>query len=147
MDICQTYCTYILVSLWHTECTVTELVQDLDMTTQNETDLRCAERGFENSSSIFDGVVCYNGTTVGSRAVYICSVDNQTVEATRICGADGIWNGTIPSCSGIIAKYFYLISIHSLCAHFLSLQSTVARAIISAHALRMPNVLKCGVQV
>ena len=80
---------------------MTELLQnDLDMTTQNEIDLRCADRGFGNSSSIFDGVVCYNGTTTGSLAVYICSVDNQTVTAIRVCGADGIWNGSIPSCSG-----------------------------------------------
>ena len=60
---------------------------------------RCADRGFVNTSSISGGVLCYNGTTTGSRAVYICNdgfilVGNEV----RVCQSDGNWNGSIPWC-------------------------------------------------
>ena len=62
-----------------------------------------------NSSSISGGVVCYNGTTAGSRAVYIC-IDGfflVGVEA-RVCQSDGNWNGSVPQCvpeeSGIVSS-------------------------------------------
>lgn len=60
----------------------------------------CAQRGFANSSSISDGVVCYNGATGGTRAVYICNDGFRLVgnEATRVCQNDGNWNGSIPQC-------------------------------------------------
>ena len=77
----------------------------------NETDLTnqggtvntatCAARGFVNSLSISDGVVCYNTTTAGSKAVYICDDDfllMEGVEVTRVCQKDGIWNDSIPQC-------------------------------------------------
>ena len=60
----------------------------------------CADRGFVNSSSISGGVVCYSGTTAGSRAVYIC--DDGFVlrgDKARICQSDGNWNGSISQCS------------------------------------------------
>ena len=52
--------------------------------------------------SILDGVVCYNGTTAESTAVYICNNITQRNEVTRVCQSDGTWNGTISSCPGII---------------------------------------------
>ena len=63
-----------------------------------------------NSSSISGGVVCYNGTTAGSRAVYICNDGFVLMEAneTRVCQSDGMWNGSIPRCipeeSGIVVN-------------------------------------------
>ena len=73
---------------------------NLGIATQTETvDRKCADKGFENSSSISGGVVCYNGTTAGSRAVYICNdafvlMGNEA----RVCQRDGSWNGSIPQC-------------------------------------------------
>jgi len=76
-------------------------------------DPRC-ER-FGRSIPIPNGVVCYNGTTAMSEAVYICD-DNpcrmsvcddhaEMIEATRICQNDGNWNGSIPQCiPGIVAS-------------------------------------------
>ena len=60
---------------------------------------RCADRGFVNGSSISDGVVCYNGTTVGSGAVCIC--DDGFVlmgNEVEVCPSNGSWNGSIPRC-------------------------------------------------
>ena len=74
---------------------------DLGITTQGGTvDPRCTERGFVRGSSISDGVVCYNGTSVGSRAVYICNDGSVLMgnEATRVCQCDGNWNGSVPQC-------------------------------------------------
>ena len=54
-----------------------------------------------SGSSISGGVVCYNGTIEGSRAVYICNsgfVLMEGNEETRVCQSDGIWNGSIPQC-------------------------------------------------
>ena len=62
---------------------------------------RCADRGLANSLSISDGVVCYNGTTIGSRAVYVCNDGFLLVEgdeSTRVCQNDANWNGSIPQC-------------------------------------------------
>ena len=60
---------------------------------------RCGNRGFVNSSTISNGVVCYNETTAGSRAIYICN-DGFNLMGTeaRFCQSDGSWNGTIPLC-------------------------------------------------
>ena len=76
-------------------------MRDLGITAQSGTvDQRCADREFVNSPSISNGVVCYNGTTEGSRAVYFCSDDSQTA-VIRICQANGTWSESVPSCSGI----------------------------------------------
>lgn len=81
-----------------TECNVT----DLGITTRSETlDSRCVDRGFVSGSSISGGVVCYNGTTDGSTAVYICNdgfVLMEVDKATRICQSDGNWSGSTPQC-------------------------------------------------
>ena len=61
-----------------------------------------------SNTSIVDGVVCYNGTTAESRAVYICNNITQANDVTRVCQRDGTWNGTIPSCPGIIANFMHL---------------------------------------
>ena len=90
------------------ECIVTDLT-DLAITTQDEAvDPRCSAREFMSNTSIVDGVVCYNGTTAESRAVYICNNITQANDVTRVCQRDGTWNGTIPSCPGIIANFMHL---------------------------------------
>ena len=74
---------------------------EADLTDQSMTanPTKCIDRRLVNSSSISGGVVCYNGTTAGSRAVYICN--NGLVlmgNEARVCQNDGNWNGTIPQC-------------------------------------------------
>ena len=114
-------CIYNYVSiLSHTECTVTDLT-DLDIPSQDEVvDPRCTDRG--SVISITGGVVCYNGTNAGSRAVYICDNNTQRINVTRVCGVDGIWNGSILSCPGITTPTFtyHHTSIH-LSSHLHSL--------------------------
>jgi len=96
--------------LWYAECA------ESDLTNQSGTPnpKRCTDRELVNSSSITDGVVCYNGTTTGSRAVYICNdgfVLKEGNEAIRICQSDGSWNGSIPQCFpeelGILTKIIH----------------------------------------
>ena len=62
---------------------------------------RCADKGYVNSSHFSGGVVCYNGTAVGSKALYICNdgfVPMEGGATTRVCQSDGSWNGSIPQC-------------------------------------------------
>ena len=92
---------------------------DLGNTTQSETvNPRCADRGFVSGSSISGGVVCYNRTTDGSTAVYICNngfVLMEEEKATRICQSDGNWNGSTPQCipeeRGMCCSQLYQFSI------------------------------------
>ena len=89
------FCIFILISLSYAACSEEALTDQSGMV--NST--MCTDRGLANSSSISGGVVCYNGTTVGSRAVYICNDGFILVEgdeATRICQSDANWNGSIP---------------------------------------------------
>ena len=67
-------------------------------------DSKCAERRYVRSSHFSDGVVCYNGTTAMSEAIYICDDNfNLMGEATRVCQSDGNWNGRTPQCiQGIV---------------------------------------------
>ena len=59
----------------------------------------CADREFVNILPIPSGVVCYNRTTAGSEAVYICNDGfHQNGTSTRVCQKDDIWNGSIPQC-------------------------------------------------
>ena len=99
---------------FHLDCNVI----DLGGTTQDGTvDPRCANRTFMNSASISGDVICYNGTTVGSRAVYICRdnyILNETMEGneiTIVCQSNGSWNGTMPQCiqegSGMYCKLLH----------------------------------------
>ena len=83
--------------VWYVGCNETDLTKRGG--TVNTT--ACADRGFVNSSSISGGVVCYNGTTAGSMAVYICDdfLLMEGDEVTRVCQKDGIWNGSIPQCN------------------------------------------------
>ena len=63
--------------------------------------VRCADRRFVSGSSISDGMVCYNGTNAGSRAVYICNDGYSLMDRnkdTRVCQSDGNWNGSILQC-------------------------------------------------
>jgi len=81
--------------LWYAGCNEADLA-DQDGTVNTE---RCADRGFVNSSSISGGVVCYNETTAGSVARYICNDDFVLMEnGARVCQSDGNWNGSIPQC-------------------------------------------------
>ena len=91
---------------------------DLGNTTRSETvNPRCADRGFVSSSSISGGVVCYNRTTGGSTAVYICNDGFVLMEggkATRVCQSDGNWSGSTPQCipqGGMCCSQLYQFSI------------------------------------
>ena len=76
-------------------CSVTEL----SITTPQDETGRCAADGFVSGSFISGGVVCYNGTTAGSRAVYTCTAGYDLVgNEARVCQSDGNWNGSIPEC-------------------------------------------------
>ena len=60
---------------------------------------QCVDRGFANTVTIPSGVVCYNRTTAGSEAVYICDDGfHQNGAATRVCQSGGVWNGSTPQC-------------------------------------------------
>ena len=60
---------------------------------------QCVDRGLVNTLPIPSGVVCYNRTTVGSEAVYICDDGfHQDGAATRVCQGGGVWNGSAPQC-------------------------------------------------
>ena len=94
--MCILICFYL-------DCNVTDLGNANDTGT---VDSRCASRTFMNTLFISGGVICYNETTVGSRAIYICNDTytlNETTmegnETTRVCQSNGSWNGTIPQCS------------------------------------------------
>ncbi len=72
-------------------------------------DLRCTDS--EGSLPILNGVVCYNGSTSGSTAYYICNGDYQVPGYSdckhkcnlRECQGDGHWSGeTIPCLNGSI---------------------------------------------
>ena len=67
--------------------------------TPNDTVRQCTDRGFVNTLPIPSGVVCYNRTTTGSEAVYIC--DNgfhQNGAAAKVCQSSGVWNGSASQC-------------------------------------------------
>ena len=60
---------------------------------------QCADRGFVNTLPIPSGVVCYNRSTAGSEAAYVCDDGfHQNGAATRVCQSGGVWNGSIPQC-------------------------------------------------
>ena len=96
--------TDILIYIMYAPCYLCNAgCSEADLTHQSGTTnpTRCTDRGFVNSSSISGGVVCYNGTAVGSRAVYICNDGYNLMEgdeATRVCQSDGNWNSSIPQC-------------------------------------------------
>jgi len=51
----------------------------------------CADRGFANTLSITNGVVCFSRTAARSEAVYICDDGfHQDGIATRVCQSDGV---------------------------------------------------------
>ena len=79
---------------WHLTpgCSLTDL-------TPSDAVGQCADRGLVNTLSIPSGVVCYNRTTAGSEALYICDEGfHQDGAATRVCQSGGVWNGSIPQC-------------------------------------------------
>ena len=52
-----------------------------------------------NKASISGGAVCYNETSAGSKAVYVCNGGLVLMgNKTRVCQRDGHWNGSIPQC-------------------------------------------------
>ena len=82
--------------LWHAGCSEVHLT-DQSHGTVNAT--RCADGKLASSSFISDGVVCYNGTTAGSVAVYTCNNGFLLVgNEVRVCMNEGNWNGSIPQC-------------------------------------------------
>ena len=69
------------------------------MTDPTPTDAVRQCTAFVNTLPIPSGVVCYNRTTAGSEAVYICDEGfHQDGAATRVCQSGGVWNGSIPQC-------------------------------------------------
>ena len=69
------------------------------LTDLTSVDRVCPDRGFINTLPIPSGVVCYNRTTAGSEAVYICDDGfHQNGAAMRACQSGGVWNGSIPQC-------------------------------------------------
>ena len=49
-----------------------------------------------------NGQVVTMGTTLGSRAMYTCNVGYTLLgSVTRVCGADRLWSGSEPTCSGM----------------------------------------------
>ena len=63
--------------------------------------------------SINNGVVCYNGTDVGSRAVYFCfscSQNSTELSLVRICQPHGEWNGTVHQCQLECSKYYSVLN-------------------------------------
>ena len=65
-------------------------------------DGRCSDYG--NSVVVFNGVVCYDGTSTGAEAVYLCNDGYQLEgEGRRVCQRDGMWNGSVLMCEPIIS--------------------------------------------
>ena len=49
--------------------------------------------------AVSNGMVCYDGTTAGSVATYTCDNGYMLMgSAERVCGSDGHWDESIPSC-------------------------------------------------
>ena len=99
--VLQNHCMALYITrhyyLWYPVCSEEGLTDQSG--TANST--RCTDRGLANSLFISGGVVCYNETTIGSRAVYICNEDFVLMEgneATRVCQSDANWNGSTPQC-------------------------------------------------
>ena len=81
-----------LLTIFTTDCSSIDL-------TPTDGVRQCTDRGFGNMMTIPSGMVCYNRTTAGSEAVYICDDGfHQDGAATRVCQSGGVWNGTIPQC-------------------------------------------------
>ena len=74
------------------------MVKSLGNVTETEMEYpKC--RSSMRSLSISGGAVCLNGTTVGFRAVYVCSDGYDLMgNESRVCQRDGHWNGSIPQC-------------------------------------------------
>ena len=88
---------------------------------RNFIDQRCAPNDV-GSLRIPHGVICYNGTSVGSVASYVCD-DGYQVSATnnqQTCLVNGNWEGDILICiepqPGLLFTYTQSQSIQSLCA-------------------------------
>ena len=99
---------HVCYHLWYAGCNEADLTDDNGTVNTG----RCAGRGFVNSLTISDGVVCYNGTTAGSMAIYICNDGFALVGGEpRVCQSDGMWNGSIPQCipedSGTYCSHLY----------------------------------------
>ena len=73
-------------------------MEDLGNVTQTEIEHPMCSSSV-NIASISGVAVCYNGTTVGSEAVYVCNDGYNLIgNETRVCQGDGIWSGSIPQC-------------------------------------------------
>ena len=122
---------YLYFLLWLADCSEAELT---DQSGTLNTGI-CADRGFVNSSSIPDGVVCYNGTTAGSMAVYICN-DGYILmgKVARVCQNGGNWNGSIPICIQEPSMYkvaYYLCLKMTTVMHSLKLYSNTIMRYVS----------------
>lgn len=123
MLLCTLACLPEHFHLLYAGCNEADLIGTLNTAS-------CADRGFVKSSYISGGVVCYNGTTEGSRAVYICNDGFVLMgnEATRICQSDGNWNGSMSHCF-LEEPGMYVcspLSIHIKLVHMLKCISAIS---------------------
>ena len=107
-------------------CSLTDLAP-------TDTVRQCADRGFATTLPIPSGVVCYNRTTAGSEAVYICDDGfHQNGALTRVCQSGGVWNGSLPQCLPSLGGYK---GIHTY-------SNTSTRDLIYDNLMSGPNLLQ-----
>ena len=74
---------------------------DLGGPRSGQLDGRCSDSG--NSVGVPNGVACYDGSSTGAEAVYLCNDGYQLEgEGRRLCQMDGMWNGSVPTCGPVI---------------------------------------------
>ena len=76
------------------------MAEDLGITGTTP-DERCV--GLQYSAQFAGGIVCYNGVTLGSVAVYMCNNSTHHLEGPRFreCQSSknsGNWSGSVPQC-------------------------------------------------
>ena len=98
-------------------CNLTALSYGIVLDPLSSNTVTCGVKSF-SPLGIDNGIVCYNGTNVGSIAVYSClSTSCHLTESSyetfiRMCKEDRKWSGTIPHCD---CSESYIILIFSLC--------------------------------
>ena len=86
-------------------CSVSRLVayfftDSQETITDRATDSRCSQLSHNTTGSVRfpNGVVCFNGTTQGSTAVYICDQGYHLDNDIRVCQHNGNWSGDVVVC-------------------------------------------------
>ena len=108
------------------ECSLTDLTPDNAVR-------HCVDRGFVNTLPTPSGVVCYNRTTTGSEAVYICEDGfHQDGAEMRVCQSGGVWNGSIAT-SVLLIKEIMVVNI------FCIFQTTALNRHVGLHQRRIDS--------